>query len=300
MPSFSDPRIVCRPSLPSDTEDVLTFTKHIWEGRDYIHLVWEEWLADPNGILVSAQYGRHVVGIAKVTPVFPGQWWLHGLRVDPEYQGLKIGSRLHEYTNAWWLEHGDGTIRLLTSTKRLQVHHLCARTGYRRVGEIITYRRLLEPETTKAPASQIHESRFAPVDDKEMPEALAFTRKNLAHVGGLMDTGWRFVLPDEASLSDRQSEAHLHWWRGRDGLLATWDGDDDDGSVLGIGFAAAREPGMLTEILRESPRLADGIGAYAIFWLAPAEAEVQKALRAADFVTDDDAGVLFERRHPTK
>jgi hypothetical protein len=40
--------------------------------------------------------------------------------------------------------------------------------------------------------------------------------------------------------------------------------------------------------------------AYAIFWLAPSEAGVQDALRAADFATDEDSGVLFEKRHPTK
>ena len=89
MASFSDPRVVCRPSLPADTEDVLAFTKRIWDGRDYIHLVWDEWLADPNGILVSAQFGRGVVGIAKVSPVFPGQWWLHGLRVESGIPGTE-------------------------------------------------------------------------------------------------------------------------------------------------------------------------------------------------------------------
>jgi GNAT superfamily N-acetyltransferase len=300
MPSFSDARIVCRPALPADTEDVLAFTRHIWEGRDYIHLVWDEWLTEPNGILVSAQFGQAVVGIAKVTPVFPGQWWLHGLRVDPEYQGLKIGSRLHEYSNEWWLEHGNGTIRLLTSTKRVQVHHLCERTGYSRVGEIITYRRLLESDQGNADARKGLASQYLKVEVAELPEALKFTRETLRYVGGLMDTGWRFVAPDEVSLADRQGEAHLHWWRGRDGLLATWEGDDDDGPVLGIGFAAARAPGLLAEMLGESPRLADGMDVHAIFWLAPTEAEVQTALGAAGFVTDDDSGVLFAKRHPTK
>ena len=291
---------MCRPALPADTDDVLAFTKHIWEGRDYIHLVWDEWLADGNGILISAQFGRGVVGIAKVTPVFPGQWWLHGLRVDPRFQGLKIGSRLHEYANEWWLEHGDGTIRLLTSTQRLQVHHLCERTGYRRVGEIITYRRLLEPGAAQLAGGDDTPSRFAGVDPGELQEALAFVRQNLPYVGGLMDTGWRFVAPDEASLADLQGEARLHWWRGRDGLMATWEGDDDDGPVLGIGFAATREPRRLSEMLGESPRLADGIRAEAIFWLAPTASEVQRALQAAGFLTNEDSGVLFERPHPSR
>ena len=105
-----------------------------------------------------------VVGIAKVSPVFPGQWWLHGLRVDPEFQGLKIGSHLHEYVNEWWLEHGDGTIRLLTSTKRVQVHHLCERTGYNRVGEIITYRRSLDAGKRRAGGAMRAPGRFTEVD----------------------------------------------------------------------------------------------------------------------------------------
>lgn len=298
MPSFSDARVVCRPSLPADSEDVLAFTKQIWDGRDYIHLVWDEWLADPNGILVSAEFGGRVVGIAKVTPVFPQQWWLHGLRVDPDYQGQKIGSRLHEYTNAWWLEHGDGSIRLLTSTKRLQVQHLCERTGYRRVGEVMTYRHVLKPGPAAASEAKDPVSQFVAVGRKDLPEALAFTRKHLRQIGGLMDTGWRFVLPDEASLEDRRKEARLHWWRGRDGLVATWEGDDDDGQVLGIGFAAVREPAVLEEMLQASPSLAHGVRAYALFWLAPREPAVEQALQAAHFVTDDDSGVLFERRHP--
>ncbi len=291
---------MCRPSLPADREDVLAFTQHIWEGRDYIHLVWDEWLADPNGILVSAQFGRGVVGIAKVTPVFPGQWWLHGLRVDPEFQGLKIGSHLHEYVNAWWLEHGDGMIRLLTSTKRVQVHHLCERTGYDRVGEVITYRRPLAREARNGESDGGAPSQFVEVDAGGLREALAFAKMNLPHIGGLMDTGWRFVRPDEASLADRQGERHLHWWRGRDGLVSTWEGDDDDGAVLGIGFAAMRESRLLSEMLRESPGLASGIRADAIFWLAPTEAAVQSALKTAGFTTDEDAGVLFERRHPSQ
>jgi len=299
VPSFSDPRIVCRPSLPSDTSDVLEFTKRIWEGRDYIHLVWDEWLADSQGILVSAQFGARIVGIAKITPVFPGQWWLHGLRVDPDYQGRKIGSHLHEYMDAWWLKHGDGKMRLLTSTKRVQVHRLCERTGYRQVGEIITYTRGLSVEVTRD-AAQPSAATFKPVLADELPAVLAFARQHLPHIGGLMDTGWRFVLPDEASLSDRIHESHLHWWREADGLLATWEGDDDDGPVLGIGFAAVRDPSMLADLLREAVSLADPLAVGSVFWLAPADASVQAALLQAGYTTDDDSGVLFEKQHPDR
>lgn len=297
MPSFTDPRVVCRPALPSDKADVLRFTRRIWEGRDYIHLVWDDWLADPRGLLISAQFGPRVVGIAKVTPVFPGQWWLHGLRVDPDYQGLKIGSRLHEYSNAWWIKNGGGTIRLLTSTKRVQVHHLCERTGYARVGEVITYRRPADAVAAADPAAPAP-GAFTAVKPGELASALTFVRQHLPHLGGLMDTGWRFVLPDQAALADRLDQRHLHWWRGDDGLLATWEGDDDDGPVLGIGFAAVSQSHMLAPLLRDAAGLAPGFDLPRMFWFAPTDAAVQSALQEAGYVTDEDSGVIYERQHP--
>lgn len=294
MAPFSDPRIVCRPALHSDTPDVLAFTGRIWDGRDYIHLVWDEWLADPQGLLISAQFGPRVVGIAKVSPVFPGQWWLHGLRVDPDYQGLKVGSHLHDYSNAWWLRHGNGVIRLLTSTQRVQVHHLCERTGYVRVGEITQYRRELADAAASPPAR----GNFQPVTKAEIPAALAFAARHHPYNSGLMDTGWRFVLPDPAVLERLVSDSHLHWWQGQEGLLATWEGDDDDYSVLGIGFAAVREPAMLPHLLREAVTLASGRAVRAVFWLAPAQADVVHALEQAGYTSDDDHGALFEKHHP--
>ena len=298
MTTFSDPPLVCRPALPSDTSDVFEFTGRIWEGRDYIHLVWEEWLADPHGILVSAQLGPRVVGIAKVSPVFPGQWWLHGLRVDPEHQGMKIGSRLHEFTNSWWLTHGDGTIRLLTGTNRVQVHHLCERTGYTRLAEIITYRRLLTPGGRPTNAAPAPLDFFQPVTSTEVPAALEFARQHHRHIGGLMDIGWRFVEPDQASLTDCVRAARLHWWRGREGLLATWEDDEDSGPVLGIGLAATREPGQLEHLLRDVELLADPMNVQTIFWLAPREPLVETALEHAGYSTDQDSGVLYVRSHP--
>ncbi len=132
----TEPRLVCRPALPRDRADVFEFTKFIWEGHDYIRFVWDDWLADPHGLLAVAEYGGSTVGMAKVTLVSKGQWWLEGFRVDPRVQGLKVGSHIHEYVNDWWLEHGDGAVRLMTSSERVQVHHLSERTGFVRIGEV--------------------------------------------------------------------------------------------------------------------------------------------------------------------
>ena len=41
--AYSGPVAVCRPALPSDKADVMEFTSFIWEGRDCIKYVWDEW-----------------------------------------------------------------------------------------------------------------------------------------------------------------------------------------------------------------------------------------------------------------
>ena len=291
MPSFSEPRIVCRPALPSDTADVLEFTKYIWEGHDYIHYVWKDWLADPHGLLVTAQFGTQAVGIAKVSLISPGQWWLEGLRVDPKFQGLKIGSHLHKYTDGWWIKHGDGLIRLMTSSQRVQVHHLSERTGYAKIGEVLGCRLDLPADDSQPP--------FQLVMPKEVSEALTFASAHLSHSNGLMDSGWRFSAPDETILNDLARTGRLHWWRGRLGLLAAHEDEQDEGRVLAISFAAAHEPSLLSGLLRDTAGLAKQQRFVYVHWLAPVNEPVREALQQAGFFVDwDSSGYLYAKPHP--
>jgi len=304
MPSFSDPRLVCRPALPSDTDDVLEFTKLIWEGHDYIKYVWREWLDDPQGLLAAAQYGLHTVGIAKVTLLSPGQWWLEGLRVDPQYQGLKVGSHLHEYTDHWWSSHGDGVIRLMTSSERVQVHHLSERTGYTKVGEVAKYCSQDSEGLGGHPVKQVGpaqgESAFEPVAADRLGSVLEFASSHLSHSNGLMDSGWRFSTPDQATLQDSARRGHLHWWDNRQGLLATFEDEEDGARILSISFAAIAQTASLSGLLRDTIDLAREKRFAAVHWLAPVESGVQAALREAGYVLEwEGTGYLYAKSHPS-
>ncbi len=289
MDTLSGPHVVCRPALPSDTEDVLDFTKSIWEGHDYIQYVWRDWLADPQGLLAAAIYGPHAVGIAKVTLLSPGQWWLEGFRVDPNHQGLKIGSHLHEYLDRWWLEHGDGTIRLMTSSSRVQVHHLAARTGYEKVGEVWAYR---------APAASQAEHAFTAVTTDEIPAAASFASQEIRWSHKLMDLGWRFAAPDQAALALLAEEGRLYWWREREGLAGFWEDEEADVRGLGISFAACGAA-SLSLLLADVTRLAKQ-GEYAsALWLAPNDGQIQAAMEATGYKSEwDHAAFLYEKHHP--
>lgn len=285
--SFAAPHVVCRPALPMDEADVLEFTKFIWDGHDYIQDVWQDWFADPNGRLAVAQYGAHAVGMAKVTLLSPGQWWLEGLRVDPKFQGLKIGSHLHEYMDAWWLKNCDGPLRLMTSSQRVQVHHLCERTGFAKVGEVTGY---------DAPALADSSHAFQPIGPDQVPEAANYAGLHSSPFGALMDSGWRFFAPDEPALKQTAREQRLFWWRGRDALFSYWEDQDD--ARLGVGLVTVSTPD-LASLLTDARRLAAEKHFASVRWHAPAGADVQAALTAAGYVTDwDSPAYLYAKPRP--
>ena len=290
--TLSSPCLVCRPALPLDTADVLEFTKFIWDGHDYVPLVWKNWLADPKGILAVAEYGGRVVGLGKVTLLAPGQWWMEGLRVDPKVQNLKIGSHIHDYVNQWWLEHGDGAVRLMTSSQRVKVQHLCERRGFRKIAELSLF---------AAPALAEPTDDFQPVPAEDIRAAVEFAHDSpsLAPTGGLMDLGWRFVTLDETSLAETVSKDRAWWWRGRQGLLTTWEDENPEGEkALMIGLLACGRT-SIPAFLMGFRRLAARLSYPWAVWIAPLLPEAGQTLERAGYKNDwEYSGYLYEKRHP--
>jgi GNAT superfamily N-acetyltransferase len=291
--SFSSPIVVCRPALPSDRADVLEFTKFIWNGHDYIRYVWDDWLADPEGILTVAEYGGHPVGLGKVSLSAPGQWWLQGLRVDPKFQGLKIASHIHAYLDEWWLDHGDGVVRLMTGSHRVKVQHLCEKLGYSRALEFKEFETGSLDEGCRS---------FQPVREEEIPVALqlALDFPILALSRGLIDLGWDVIQLTEEVLASVQQQDFAFWWRGREGLLLAWDDDNEEGKVLGLGLPACALD-SLPDLLRDARRLAAGMGRVGVFWIAPLCKETLSAAQASGYRHHvDHSGYLYEKKHPAK
>ena len=290
-PTFASPVVVCRPALPRDKADVFEFTKFIWDGRDYICYVWDEWFHDPDGILAAAEYRGHCVGIAKVSLSAPGQWWFQGFRVDPNYQDLKIGSHIHEYVDKWWLEHGNGVARLMTSSKRVKVHHLCEKLGYTKVLEVKEFEVKALDETCTS---------FQPVLESEIAAALKVAQNSsvMALGNGLLDMGWDALWPTEELLASIQAQGMAFWWRDGEGLLLEWDDDNDEGAVLGLGLPACSLE-LLPEMLLDARRLAAQQGRVGVFWIAPLTVETLSAAEKAGYQHHrEHSGYLYEKRHP--
>ncbi len=102
--------------------------------------VWEEWLADPDGLLGVAELGGQVVGVFKLTKFPEQEWYMEGLRVHPDFQGRELppismitcwrpGGEWGVGSSAW------RPARITSKCTR------CAReTGFKRVAEFIPYR----------------------------------------------------------------------------------------------------------------------------------------------------------------
>lgn len=293
--TFTQPRVVIRPTLPADTPDVLEFCKYIWGGQDYIPYVWDEWFHDPKGILFTAEYAGKAVGVVRVVQTAPGQWWFEGFRVDPRFQGRQIGSQLHEYIVDWWLKYGDGKVRLWTNAKRVKVHHLCERLGF----TLKQSRGMYVAPSLAEPAGA-----FTPVKVEEAPSAadLACQATSQLTFGGTLDISWQAVTPNETSLRELLAwpEGRVLWWRDRQGLLCLWENDEYRPPCPTIALAAC-ENADLSALLREARGYARQAGYDQIVINARLVPEMDAALTSAGFTREgEDANYEYERVHPER
>jgi GNAT superfamily N-acetyltransferase len=290
--TFSNPRVVIRPTLPADTPEVLEFCKYIWGGQDYIPYVWEEWFHDSKGILFTAEYAGKAVGVVRIVQTAPGQWWFEGFRVDPRFQGQHIGSLLHEYIVKWWLENGYGKVRLWTNAKRVKVHHLCERLGFNLKQARGMY---------VAPALGEPTEAFTRVKSEETLTAADFAQKASSHLtcGETMDITWQAVTPNETNLREISgwSDGRVLWWRDRQGLLCLWENDEFQPPCPAIALAAC-ESIELPALLLDARRYAYQNGFGKIVINARLSPEMDTALTSAGFAREgEEANYEYERVH---
>lgn len=296
--------VVCRPALPKDTPDVMELTSKIWEGEDYVPVVWADWLADPQGLLAVAEYGGRVVGLGKLTLLTPGQWWLEGLRVHPEFEGRKIASRLHEYLLNIWQRNGDGTLGLGTASFREPVQHLCERTGFEKIGEFTTY---LAPVLRQEPGDA-RLSSFIKLTLEDVPRAFELVEKSpsLTLSFGLMDLGWEWARPLPSHLALAVKEGMTWWWRPEKGHTQASPGaglvvagEDQEGSQTRPYLHLVACPlELLASCLQDFRRFAAELGYEQVAWMAPLHPDLQPELIAAGFERDWDASIfIYEKKH---
>lgn len=299
--SAAPPRltVTCRPAHPTDTPAVLALTSRIWEGHDYVPLVWEDWLADRSATLVVAEAEGQIVGLGRLTHLSAFDWWLEGLRVDPAFEGRGVASQIHDHLVGQWLANGAGALRLVTASHRHAVHHLCQRDGFDRLAELNWFSAPARP-----PARPGSTEPFTPVDPAELPAALrlAVQLDGLRLTGGLMDLLWRWARLRQEYLQASLNEGRLFWWRDRRGILSFCeDYDEPEGEHWPVLQFLGCPVQQIQPYLQDYCSLAAAMGFNKAAWVAPITPQTLLALHAAGFQSEEEHSIyLFAREHPER
>jgi GNAT superfamily N-acetyltransferase len=265
---------------------MLDLARHIWNGHDYLPHVWSGWLANPANHLYVGLWGNELAGTINLKHLGPGQWFLEGLRVHPKFQGRKFSSYLFEYALQDWCSQPErGELRLITSSQRKVVHHLCDRLGFEKIGEIRWF--------TGAPLhDQANDLRA--LTPAETEQALVtLTNNPLVPPGlNLMDLGWEFSRPQRQWVADAiQTGQALAWREGRGYVTLFFD--EDEGQKLPFISSIACPPAELPALLTDSRRWAGQMGYPAIYWNVILLPQTLAALATTGFSTPEEENSLF-------
>lgn len=137
-----------------DKPFILAFTSNTWgvDTDDYIDDVFEAWVREENSFFITAVLDNIPIAISRIVNLGEGEFWLEGLRVDPNYRGLGIGRVFHNHNISLVQSVGGKILRYATGQDNLASQHLALQTGFIRIG---IYRRY---EKAPVKADEILES----------------------------------------------------------------------------------------------------------------------------------------------
>jgi len=223
-------RFAVRRARASDRDAIFRMSRRIWGGHDYLSLVWDSWLEDERGVLLTATADGVPVGTAKVSLLSPGELWLEGLRLHPDLQGMGLSKRIHEATFRAASELDPSTVRFSTwlgneASRRIAEKNgfwLIARTGWM-WGNSTPGRRIGSRRATQADAREV-------IEFVEGSECYADTN-------GVAGVGWTFPQLKRQRMRRLLSLGRVMVYpvKGRIRAVAVWDiGKVDDDVCLGF------------------------------------------------------------------
>ena len=131
--TFSVPGFTVRNATPGDRDEVLALTAHTWEDGEYIHWVYNDWVADTDGrFLVALDHGTgRIAAIDKSELPSPTEAWFEGLRVHPDFRGRGLAGGLQTFMIGEARRLGATVIRMMTLADNFAVHRMAYRDGFK-------------------------------------------------------------------------------------------------------------------------------------------------------------------------
>lgn len=196
---------------------VTAIAAEVWEGHDYLPAVFDGWLADREGLFCAATVDGRVAGVAKLSCLAPGWWWMEGLRVGKAFRGRGLGRGLHRRLVDYARAFAPTTVAYSTAANNAVMIRMSAEFGFRQVATYLLY---------GAPASDQPRDRLQLLTPADLPAACELLAVLVADSVPnapsrlLLEDRWRFVPLVPTVLRQRLAESLVYGWRGLDGRLS--------------------------------------------------------------------------------
>ncbi len=247
-------KLVIRPARRADRDAIFAMSKEIWGGTDYLHLVWDGWLDDPDGGLLTVTLDGETVGVSKVTLLAPGEVWLEGLRLHPGLHGRGLTRQINRYSFQIAMKHNPKSIRYSTGAGNAASRHLGEARGF----WLIARSRWMWGKARKRGPL-----RGRPAQTRELNAVYKFITNSNCYkaTGGLYGLGWKFPELTRNRVQDLiTKERVLRYPKlGRLTAVAIYDIGLIDGDVC-LGFIDgpdAQVAVLARDVLRIAGRLGD-------------------------------------------
>jgi GNAT superfamily N-acetyltransferase len=89
-----------------DRPAVLALASRIWEGTDYLPLVFESWVNDAGSYFAGVFLDDDLIGCGRLMPFDRRRAWLEGLRIHPDMQGLGLGREMSHHLFRYGRDQG--------------------------------------------------------------------------------------------------------------------------------------------------------------------------------------------------
>lgn len=99
---------------PADRPRVMEICQDVWDGRDYMPRVFDDWVADAGSTFQAAELDGVVVGLQRLRPYAAGLIWYEGLRVASTHRRQGLAQAMLAAAIAQAKEQGFREMRLAT------------------------------------------------------------------------------------------------------------------------------------------------------------------------------------------
>jgi GNAT superfamily N-acetyltransferase len=172
----------------SDRDDVLEISRHVWEGHDYVPLVFEQWLKDKNSYFCGVEVDGRVVAFGNLHLIENKRTgWMEGLRVHPDFRGRGYANDLTSFLVRKGEDLGVDRLRYTTGENNAASLKLASKAGFSRLLDKAVFW-CMKPKR----ASQVR--GYVPIEETKPKIAYELLKSNPSLVPyGVLIFDWRAV-----------------------------------------------------------------------------------------------------------